>query len=91
MLLGLAGSIYRGLGMPVPKFRSRVERFQGQCVGDGCGEIQKAMFRSVREIPVLICKVVGVGGDHFGHVLEVIDTSGPYFRWRKILGPCLAE
>ena len=52
----------------------------------------------MREIPVLICKGVGVGGcgrwvggDHFGHGLEVIDTSRPYFRWRKILGPCLAE
>ena len=96
--MGLAGSMYRGLAMPVPKFRSRVERFQGQCVGEGCGEIQKAKFRSVREISVLICRGVGVGGcgkwvggDHFGHVLEVIDTSGPYFRWRKILGPCLAE
>ena len=52
----------------------------------------------MREIPVLICRRVGmggcgrwVGGDHLGHGLEVIDTSGPYFRWRKILGPCLAE
>ena len=37
--MGLAGSMYRGLGMQVPKFRSKVERFQGQCVGEGCGEI----------------------------------------------------